>query len=181
MAGRKKSRSSIKQLPDDLREEVDRALLDGRLTLRQIVDLVRQKGAAVSLSAMGRYSQTFEEIAQELRFTREMATSVGKSLENTDGDAGRLVIESLQSLLLRARMQVANADQLDSEEVGKLARAAKDLQQALKANVEVELKVRDRALKDAAAAIASEGAEKGLSADVVEAFQQRVLGLRKSA
>jgi hypothetical protein len=175
------ARSSIRRLPAALRAELDRLLSDGRFTLRDVTAHMRSLGAKVSKSAVHRYSQDFERVAKDIRLAREMAVAIGRELEAVpDGDAGRLAIESLQALLLRARMQLAEGDELDIQELSHLSRAAKDLQTALKSNVETELKIRTRAAQEAARAAEKVARSEGLSADTVSAIQQAILGITRA-
>lgn len=176
-----RSRSSVKRLPDELRKAVDALLAEGKYSLDEVLAHVRSLGANVSRSALGRYSQSYEDVAKDIRLTREMATAIGKDLATTDGDAGRLVIESLQALLLRARTQLSEGDTLDAQELGALARAAKDLQSALRANVETELRIRQTVLRDAAEAATKAAAARGLTADTVADIKASILGVEKRA
>lgn len=171
-------RSSIHRLPPELRAEIDRLLADGRFTIREVTAHLQELGADVSKSAVHRYSQEFEKVAADIRLAREMAVAIGRELETMpEGDAGRLAIESLQALLLRARMQVATADELNVKEIAELSRAAKDLSTALKSNVDVELKIRTRAAKEAAEAAGEAAKAAGLTADTVDAIKASVLGI----
>lgn len=176
-----RSRSTVKRLPDELRRVVDGLLGEGKYSLDQVVAHMRSLGANVSRSALGRYSQSYDSIAEDIRLTREMATAIGKDLAATDGDSGRLVIESLQALLLRARTQLSAGEELDAQELGALARAAKDLQSALRANVETELRIRQTVLRDAAEAASKAAAARGLTADTVADIKASILGVEKRA
>jgi hypothetical protein len=174
------TKSTIRRLPDELRKEIDRLLADGRHTIRDVTAHLQSMGAAVSKSAVHRYSQDFERVAQDIRLAREMANAIGRELEAVpDGDSGRLVIESLQALLLRARMQISNADELDVDDFAKLSRAAKDLAAALKSNVDTELSIRKRVAAEAAEAAETVATEQGLSGTTVEAIKARILGIVK--
>lgn len=168
-----------RKLPPELREVLDKLLTGNRHTLAEVTEHMKLLGADVSRSAVHRYSQELERVAGDIRLAREMAVAVGRELEAVpDGDAGRLVIESLQALLLRARMQVARGEELSVKEVGMLAGAARDLQAALRANVDTELKIRERAVKDAAEVAGKALKEQaGLSDETVAAIKQRILGV----
>lgn len=175
-------KSSIRKLPEPVQAELNQMIVAGKFTLDELTAWLADKGAAVSRSAVGRYSQNFEEVAKELRLVREMSLAMKSELEDIpDGDGGRMIIESLQALLLRARMQLADSDALDVEEVSLLARAMKDLQAALKSNVDTEMKIRDRVAKQAANEAKAVCREKGLTEDVIATFRERLLGLRKPA
>lgn len=176
---RKRRPSSITKLPPELRAELDRLLADGKYTLQAVTDHLRQLGANVSWSGVQRYSADFERMAQDMRLTREMARAIGQELDAVEGDAGRLVIESLQALLLRTRMQVAKGEEIDPAELAQLTRAARDLQSALKLNVDTEIKVRERALREAAEAAEDVGKSEGLTGATIDAIKAKILGIRK--
>lgn len=173
------ARSSIRRLDPELRAELDRLLSDGRHTIRDITAHLRELGAEVSKSAVHRYSQDFERVAKDIRLAREMAVAIGRELAAVpDGDSGRLVIESLQTLILRARMQLAEDDgDLDIKELSHLSRAAKDLQAALKSNVETELKIRSRAAQDAAEAAEEAARSEGLTEGTIDLIRAKILGI----
>lgn len=139
-------KSSIRQLPDPLRAEVDRLLADGRFSLDQVIQHLKTLGAEVSRSALGRYSQDFERVAQDIRMTREMARAVGRELSDlTDGDATTMLVESLHALLLKSRMQLADGEDISPKAVADQARAAKDLATALRIRADMEIQIEERA------------------------------------
>lgn len=181
MATQRARRRPLRQLPDELRVELDRLLSDERRTITEITDHLKSLGADISRSAVGRYAQAHERVAQDIRATRMMAEAVGQDLADVKGDAGRLIIESLQALLMRARMQLADEDEISPEELGRLSRAAKDLQQALRANVEAQIRVREQALQDAAKEVEKTAAEAGISSELVDVIKARILGVKERA
>lgn len=174
---RRRRPSSVDQLPQQIRYELDRLLTEGKFSIAEITSHIQGLGAAISKSAVHRYSQHQEQVAQDIRFTREMAQAVGKELQDVDGDTGRLLIESVQSLLFRARLEVATDEPLNPKTVESMARAAKDLQYALKVNVDTEAKIRDRVLKEAAEKVVKTAVAAGLSAETVNLMKSEVLGL----
>ncbi|HEX2882276.1 MAG TPA: DUF3486 family protein [Polyangiaceae bacterium] len=179
MANRKRP-TSITKLPPELRAELDRLLVGGAHTLREVTDHLRSMGAGVSKSAVHRYSQDMEEVARDIKATREMANAIGRELaEVPNGDAGRLIIESLHGLLLQARRQLATGDEIELSDLAHLTRSCKDLQLAFKANVQVEMAVRDRTLREAAEAAAKVGKAQGLGDDAIQEFRDRILGIPK--
>jgi len=175
-------RSSIRKLPPELRAEIDRLLADGRYTIREITEHLRSMGAEVSKSAVHRYSQHFEEVAKDIRVAREMAAAIGRELEDVpEGDAGRLLVESLQVLIFRARAQMLESGDIDPGELQKLAMAARDLSTAFKSHVETEIRIRERAkaAKDAAREAEAAAHEQGLSTPTIEMIKARILGIAK--
>ena len=176
--GTHRRHSSITRLPPELRKELDRLLGEGR-TYEDIVASMRGLGTQVSRSAVGRYSLEWRSVRDRLRLSREMAQAIGRDLEDVDGDAGRLAIESINGLLLQAMLETTSDGPIDPNTIATMSRAARDLQSALKSNVDMELKVRERAAKDAAKAAELVATEQGLSAPTVEAIKASILGIAR--
>lgn len=171
-------RRPLADLDPAIKLELDRLLSNGRHTIKQVTQHLKAMGAPVSKSAVGRYSQNFERVAADIRMSREMAQVVGAELANTPDDSGRMVIESLQALLLRARIELGESGELDPQAVALLSRSAKDLQTALRSNTETSQKVRERALKDAAATVEKTAVVQGLSATTINIIKASILGLK---
>lgn len=171
-------KSTIDALDPELKLELDRLLGDKRLTLRQIVAHMRSLGVEVSKSAVHRHRQTFDKIARDIRMAREVASAIGKDLEETDGSITRAVVESLQALILRAQAQAEDDNgAVDPKVVGSLAMAARDLASAMKSSVDTDIKVRAKVAKEAAAAASKVARERGLSLDAAEAIKAAILGV----
>ncbi|MCL2029538.1 MAG: DUF3486 family protein [Deltaproteobacteria bacterium] len=118
--------STVKALPPELRAEVDRRLGEGRLTLDALVEYLEAEGWTISRSALGRYSQKFQEVAAKLRESREVATAFARELGPIPGDdMGRMLLELGHSLTFR----VLNAadDGVGTREVMQLAKTIKAL------------------------------------------------------
>src|SRR5437868_3267674 len=90
---RKPSRpSSITQLDPSIKEAVDTAIREGRLTIEQIVALIKDKGGDVSRSAAGRYVKNAKERMEDYRQAQQVAAVwVDKLGKEPEGDIGRMV------------------------------------------------------------------------------------------
>jgi HD-GYP domain-containing protein (c-di-GMP phosphodiesterase class II) len=180
-------KSTVKTLPAQIRAEVDRLLADGRYTLDDVVGHLRTMGADVSRSALGRYSQEFEQVAVKMREAREVTTAFAKELgELPDNDMGRVLTELLHTIVFKVLTTQTGADgEVAAQDVMFLARSLKDLSTATRQSAELEMKIRDRVAAETAKRAAGEaeavGREKGLSAETVEAIKTRILGIRKPA
>ena len=174
------TRSSIRKLPEELRAVLDSLLRDDKCTIVQITDHLKTLGANVSKSAVHRYSQDFDRMADDIRLTREMARAIGRELkDDIDGNATQMLVESMHALLLKARMQLADSGDIDAKSVSDLAKAVKDLQTASKSSAEMRLKLRDQVVREAAAAVDEVSEKQGLSAETVQAIKERILGIGK--
>src|SRR6185312_16084101 len=92
-------RSSIDRLPAEIRETIA-DLRDKGVTIDQILDALRELGAVVSRSALGRHVKRLDEIAERMRHSRAVADALVKRL----GDApetkqARLNIELTHSII----------------------------------------------------------------------------------
>jgi hypothetical protein len=173
-------RSSLRKLPTELRDELDKLLRGGRHTIREITDHLRVLGVDTSKSAVHRYSQDFERVAEDIRLTREMARAVGRELgDAANNDATRMLVESMQALVLRARMQLSTSDEIETKAVADLARSIKDLQGALRGSVDIELKIRSEVAREAAKAAEESATRQGLTAETIEAIKAQILGVAK--
>ncbi|MHC1792024.1 DUF3486 family protein [Solidesulfovibrio sp.] len=176
--------SSVKKLPTPIRKELDRLLADGAHTLDQVVAHLRQLGAPVSRSAVGRYSQEFEEVAAHIRESREVAAAFARELgEVPEGDMGRVLVEVVHRLVFKAGVAKLREGAIDAVDAARLAKAIKDLAAGSKISVDMEFKIREQVAAETAKKAAGEaeavGREKGLSAETVEAIKSRILGIKR--
>jgi hypothetical protein len=176
-------KSTVKALPASIRKELDRLLTEGAHTLDQIVAHLRQLGAPVSRSAVGRYSQDFEEVAAHIRESREIASSFARELgEVPDGDMGRVLIEIVHRLVFKASLaKLRDGDAIDAVDAARLAKAIKDLAAGSKIGVDTEIKIREQARKEALAkaAEAAQGAadQAGLTPEQWGLIRAQILGV----
>lgn len=149
-------KSSIDRLPTDVRSHIERRLRENRLTLDElIVDLQQHFPAAdkPSRSAIGRYKVSFDQMVRRLREQEAMSRLLVEELgENPDERAGALMVQSVTTLVNHATFAAQNEEDVDIEDVRKLARAAKDVLQARKASLEerrsIEKEARERLLQE---------------------------------
>ena len=174
----------VTDLTDDAKVELDRRLAAGRHTLDELVGWLDELGFRISRSSLGRYSQEFEAVTEDIRATRELARAVGKELEDLPGtDATTVVVESLHALIFKVRRQLLrDEDSLNAKAVADLAKAAKDLATAMGLRTAMEMKIREEAerkiKKAAASAVERVAKERGLSADTVGAIKAQILGVK---
>lgn len=179
-------KSSIKRLPPQLRKELDRLLASGAHTLDQVVEHLRQLGAPVSRSAVGRYSQEFEEVAVHIRESREVTAAFARELgEVPEGDMGRVLVEIVHRLVFKAGMHQLREGTIDAADAARLAKAIKDLAAGSKISVDMEVKIkelaREEAKREAVHDVENVAREKGLSRETVEAIKSKILGVKPQA
>ncbi|WP_029890942.1 DUF3486 family protein [Polycyclovorans algicola] len=178
------ARSSIAKLDPGIRAELDRLLKDDRYTIDQVTAHLRDLGAQVSRSAVGRYHQRFEEIGKRMRESREVAKVWADRLGNEpQGDIGKLVMELLRTMAFDATLELQDARDeegkptLDPKSINTLALAMQRLEAAGKWNLEREKTMRDEALKQAADTAAKIARKGGLSVSAVDEIRRQILGM----
>lgn len=146
--------STIKRLPPDLRAAIEEQIAQGR-TLDEVTAAVRDMGAEVSRSAVGRYKVRLDKILERSRATREIATVLANTVGR--GGTGELIrgnAELLHSILLSAVDAVSEGENVTSKDAMMLSVALEKLASAAKKGAELE-----RLEADAASAVVdAEGA-----------------------
>ncbi|SNS05808.1 Protein of unknown function [Humidesulfovibrio mexicanus] len=153
-------KSTVKRLPPELREQIGALLEQGR-TLTEITEHLRQLGAEVSRSALGRYKQHLDKVGEKLRRSREVAealiTKLGAAPESK---TTRLNVELMHGAILDLLLKInedgeggedAKSVALDPQGAMLLGKALDHLSRASKADAELIGKIREQARKDAEA------------------------------
>lgn len=175
-------KSSLRRLPPEILQEVNRILSEGRLTLDELLEHLRGMGVeTVSRSALGRQKQRIDKVAAKLRQSREITASLVQELgaNSTEGEQGRLLVETLRGMIydhLEAR--IVEGELGDPKSFMALARTLKDMAQANRLDQDFEGKVRERVQKETVKAVEDSAREAGLSAETVEAIKGRILGIK---
>ena len=133
-------KSSITRKPEQVRATIDKMIRQGRLTLDEMIADINArhgKGAAPSRSALGRYSQSVEEMMGRMRDIDTASRAIVEELgESPDDKAGALLVQSITTAAVDVALRLqAPADGEDGEEakptsvedVRKLARAGSDI------------------------------------------------------
>ena len=174
-------RSSIAQLPPELREAVDAAIADGA-TIDEIADLIRGEGGACSRSAVGRYTKNIRDLIlrqQEADRANEMwVRALG---ERAEGRAGLILIETLRTMTLSTMAEFAKSGEpVPTQELARLSLILKRIEGTDKLRLE-----RERAAAKEAKAAAGAGQapgqappRKGLSPETVDLIDEAVVGFR---
>lgn len=176
----RKSTSSIARLPKPLLDEINRRLRDGQ-TYDDVLAAVQGMGGSISRSALGRYGKRFQEAAEAIMRTREMALAIGTDLGESDTTAVRMIAEHLHSLLFKVQMSLEQEGAPDPKTLQQLSEALKNIVMAVKHSTDTELKIRARAVAEAAETAEQVAKSEGLSQSTIEAIKASILGLRGGA
>lgn len=174
-------RRPLQDLDPALKAVLDRLLTDGKCTLLQITDHLKQLGGEVSKSAVHRYSVDFESAAENVRYAREMAVSLGKEVgASLNTDTGRVTIELLHGMLLKLIVQLSREESVDPDAMLQLSRSIYQLEKSTSVNADTVFKVREQAFKEAAKVAGDVAVSEGLSPKTIENIKARILGLKDS-
>ena len=178
-------KSSLRRLPPEILQEVNRLLSEGRATLAEILEHLRGMGVeTVSLSALGRQKQKIDKVAAKLRQSREIVDALVEKAgpSAAEGKQGRLLVQMLRKLVydhLEAQLlEGEDGEGLDNQGVFFLAKSLKEMSQAARLEQDFEAKVRERVQKETVKAVEDSAREAGLSAETVEAIKGRTLGIK---
>lgn len=179
-------KSSITQLPPEIREELDKLLREDRFTIEQVVLHLQSLGANVSRSAVGRYHKRFDEIGKRMRESREIAAVWAQKIgSEPQGDIGRVVMEMLRTLAFDVTLDLTEEDGETGQAkalaqpgaIGALALAMQRLESATKTSFERELKARKVALEEAAKVVEKIASKGGMSAKTRDEIKAGILGI----
>lgn len=179
--------SSIKRLPADHRNYLERLIREDRHTLDEILDLVRERFPSASVpsrSAVGRYSQHVTELAGRMRDIQAAGTALVTELgEDPNDRAGQLLVQAVTTLATHAALKATDADaeDLSIKEIGMLARGARNVLEARKMSLaerqEIARTAREQMQAEQAEALKDVVKAGGLTAGAAETIRKQILGL----
>lgn len=176
MAGR----SRIERLDPRIRAEVDGAIKRG-VTIDAITEMLKGLGVEIARSSVGLYTKKYAELARQQRDMRAVAEAFGQEFGTADDRQGRMMVQLLTSVITRAIMPVATAEEepeaLDAKELHFLARAVKDTMGAAKLDIERERLIREEERKRAADAGAEAARKGGATPQTIDLVKRAILGL----
>ena len=152
-------KSSVYDLPDHVRAQLDKLIGEGRLSLDALVEFLKTHEDVdnpPSRSAIGRYAPTIRETSAFLRETRAAAEALVEELGlNSESEQGRLMVEMLRGLIFKTMQdRTSNPEaKIDIKEIKDLARALKDLSHAMQMEQEFAKKLKEEARREVEAEV----------------------------
>lgn len=174
-------KSSIDQMPAEVKAHIQKRLREGRLTLAGLIEDLREHFPDVdppSKSAMGRYSQS---VSQIVAHEREMAVAaealVAELGEEFDAKSGALLAQAVTTLASKTAMaQIQSGETMEIADVLDLARAAKAAQEARSLNLRerqaVAKAAREKLLEEQRAKLEAMGNKGGVTEDTKRAIRE---------
>lgn len=148
--GRRRRPSTIDLLPKDVRDALNDAIAEGRMSVDELWGLVREKGGEVSRSAVGRHKVQEERALENVLTAQRTATVlVRESAKDPNGNISKLINMLVQGAAYRKLlgMTPAQIEKLDPKDLNFLASMAKSTAQSDKITAEREAAIRERAVK----------------------------------
>ena len=174
-------RGFASQLPPDLREELDRQIVDGRLSVDELWEWLEDRGVEVGRSSVHRHMQSVEEVSAQMREAREAAQAIVGQLgpDAAEGKSGQLLIEVTQNIafkIARERLTREDGPGLGMEELMFLTSSIQKLTSAQATDQARIAKIRAEEAKRAAARAEKAMKSKGMSGDTGDFIRRAVLG-----
>ena len=175
------AKSFAARLPKDLRDELDRLIAAGGLSVDDVWTWLRDREVEVGRSSVHRHMQSVEETAADLRRAREAAVAIVQQIgpEAAEGTTGQLLTEVVQTIAFKvAQGQLAQGGAgLDMESLMFLASTVQKLASAQSTDAGRILKIRRETASSAAKAAEKAAVADGVSAATVKAITHAVLGI----
>lgn len=177
-------KSSINDLPENVQLVLNKRLGEGKLTLDQLVELLKEQGFEISRSAIGRYAQGYRKTIERMRKVQiasdMMMREIGEAASNSK--LGRTVAEMVKIVAfdhLAAREEDGGDGKSDvlPRELMFIAKAVRDAVSAGAIEVEQELKIRRETAKQAADTAEEVAKKAGLSQATIADFRKNILGI----
>lgn len=149
--GKRRRPSTIDLLPKDVRDALNEAITEGRMSVDELWGLVKEKGGEVSRSAVGRHKVQEERALGDMMRAQRMASAhMKEAAKDPNGSVSKLLNNLVQSVAFQRIMALtpAQVEKLDPKDLSFLANMAKSTAQSDKITAEREAMIRDRAVKE---------------------------------
>ena len=185
--------SSIKKLPNEQRQFIEKLLREDKLTLNEMLDEIRAEFPTATIpsrSALGRYHKNFENEAKEFRKIAAASEILVKEFgEDPDDKGGMLLAQAVQAVVTQRALDELTNDgadpenpQMGIEAVGALARAARAAimtkEKAMHNREEVRRQAREELIKEQAENLEKVAASQGMGKDQIQFWREKVLGIK---
>lgn len=177
-------RSRIKQLPKDIKAQLDSLIREGRMTQSQILEQVNQLCAAhgeepVSQSGLSRYAKQMDEMGRKIRELREVSSVwVSKLGEAPTSDTGKMLLEAVRTMAADVILNMGReGSAVDPKALNQLALVMQRVEQAAMASHKREKEIRQAFAAEAADKAEQALVNQGMTASTIETIKKEILGI----
>lgn len=129
-------RSKVEALPQPLREQLERLLMDRSHGYVALADWLKRQGYEISHAAVHRYDQRLQSVMARIRASTEAARLIAQSSPDDADEHSAAVLRMVQSALFEAMTRVTEADDADpADQVKLLSQAARAIADASRASI----------------------------------------------
>jgi len=173
-------RSSVELLPEDVRQGLEKRLIQGGFSdYAGLAEWLSEQGYEISKSSVHRFGKNFEDRLGALK----VATDQAKAIAEASGDDAGAMNDAIIRLVQTKTFELLVELEVDNKSLPRIGQMVAKLAQAAvrqkKWQTEMESKVREKALEDAANAI--EGIEKktkkSLDAETLRVIREEIYGI----
>jgi hypothetical protein len=159
------------ELPQVLKREVDRLLVEGNVTYDDIKAFLEEKGYDISRSAIGRYGKEFLASYQKLRVIEEKS----RALVSDAGD-GMVLEEAAAKIFAQKIVEAQLLEGFDILENPRLIGDFAKLQSSTVARERFKREIKEKVVKTAESVVRT-ARQGGLSEEKAEEIRRKILGI----
>jgi len=157
------------ELPAEVREQVDRLLIE-QATYDEIKSFLDSEGYDISRSAIGRYGHDFLVAYQNLRIIEDKS----RALVSEAGD-GMVLEEAAAKLFSKMILEAQLSGKLDIKKLPRIISDFAKLQTSTVSRERLKKEIRKKALEQAADAAGNAAKKSGISEETIQAIRRDVL------
>ncbi|MFA0157044.1 hypothetical protein BCT63_09245 [Vibrio kanaloae] len=191
MTKKKRIRSKIELLPQEIREALNLWLRNGDMTQQDVLGAIHEmideaglpKEAKPSYTSLNRYARRMEDMGARLRQSREVAevwtTKLG---EAPTSDVGKLLQEFVRTMAFETSMTMMESAAEDGEVIppkalAQLALVIQRIEQASMVSHKVEKEIRKAFAEEMVEKTEQVAKKAGLTSDTVKMLKAELLGI----
>lgn len=175
--------SSITTLPEEVRRWLERALTEQNFSGYEALEaMMREKGFAISKSAIHRYGQKIERRFAAIKASTEAARMLTEGAADDQDARSEAVIALVQTEMFESIIAIQEADDDEltpADRLGMMSKAAKNIATLARASIaqkqfKTTVQAKAAEVADKAARLASKG---GMSPDAAAEIRKMILGI----
>ncbi|WP_028320387.1 phage protein Gp27 family protein [Desulfatiglans anilini] len=161
------------ELPPEIRQQVDRLMIEGGVTYDDIKAYLDAQGYDISRSAIGRYGKDFLATYQRLKIIEDKS----RALVSEAGD-GMVLEEAASKLFAQMILEAQMSGELDIKELPRIVSDFAKLQSSVVSRERLKKDFAEKVQKTAADVVESVRG-KGLSEEAAEEIRKKILGISR--